>query len=233
MPGPTVWALFTRTKWWDPKAGRHFSGFHYDGTPYRGERCLTEAFLCDETPSPEALKDLVQPGHDNVEELSYLPETFYRHDLNEDAFAALLRIMDPKLKRREYPEVSYAAVGAVAEGLMGIVPDARAPVVATLARLPASLDWAELSGVPVFGNTITVRHEKGGTTVFTNVSGPKIRWRAEVLGNVDVLYVDGKPAPEKTTKRTTLGGNLCSAVDVIVKPGQAVIVARSASRQPT
>jgi tetratricopeptide (TPR) repeat protein len=214
-------ATLYRTRWWDPSRGRHYAGMHHDGTPYSGERCLTEFLLCDEIPSPQALKELTEPNFDNVEELSYLAEVFYKHDLAEDAYHALMRVTEPSLPRREYPEVSYGVVGAIAEGLMGIAPDARTLAVETLARLPQGLEWVELENVPVFGNTISVRHEINQTTL-TNLTGPEITWRPAFLGNVDLLHLNGTPAAGKTLKRTTTGANVCSWVETTVQPGQTV-----------
>jgi len=54
----------------------------------------------------------------------YCPLEFYRHGKSEQAYALLVRLMAPELKRREYPEVSYAVLETLAMGLLGIQPDA-------------------------------------------------------------------------------------------------------------
>src|SRR5271169_8361 len=41
-----------------------------------------------------------------VEEMSYIPEIAYRYGRDERTYTILLALMDPRLKRREYPEVS-------------------------------------------------------------------------------------------------------------------------------
>ena len=63
----------------------------------------------------------------NVEVRSYYPEIAYRYERCETGYARLMELTDPALLRREYPEVSYAVLGAIAEGLMGVDPDARSP----------------------------------------------------------------------------------------------------------
>ena len=66
---------------------------------------------------------------EGIEIESYLPEIFYRYGEDEAAYREILALSDPAKKRREYPEVPFALVGAVATGLMGIEPDARARTV--------------------------------------------------------------------------------------------------------
>ena len=41
-------------------------------------------------------------------------------------YAVLVALMNPALKRREYPEVSYSVIGNLGTGLMGIHPASRA-----------------------------------------------------------------------------------------------------------
>ena len=53
-----------------------------------------------------------------------MPEVFYRYGHEEAAYAEILALADPAKKRREYPEVPFAVIGAVATGLMGLEPDA-------------------------------------------------------------------------------------------------------------
>lgn len=55
---------------------------------------------------------------------AYLPEVYYRNGMYERGFRSLMAQMDPGLHRREYPEVSYTAVGHVLE-LNGVAREAR------------------------------------------------------------------------------------------------------------
>ena len=138
-----------------------------------------------------------------VEANSYVPEVLYNYGRSEAAYRALLRLMDPSLERREYPEVSFAVVGACATGLMGIAADFPARTVATFPQL-SGVRRAELKHVPVFDNLISVGHFGSEETRFTNESGGAMRWRASLPGQFRGLLVDGRLAPATSGKR--LGG---------------------------
>jgi hypothetical protein len=86
--------------------------------------------------------------------------------------------MSPELKRREYPEVSYAILETLAMGLMGIQPDAPSRTVTTTARLTSATQWVELSDMPLFDGTITVRHENTLTSMLANHTREAINWYA-------------------------------------------------------
>jgi hypothetical protein len=85
-----------------------------------------------------------------IEERSYLPELFYAYARNAAAYAELMAQMDPAYKRREYPEVSYAALGSIATGMLGIAPDATTSTLTTLPRLTEQTDWVEMTNLPCF-----------------------------------------------------------------------------------
>jgi hypothetical protein len=113
-----------------------------------------------------------------VEMNTYYPLEFYRYGKPEQAYALLARLMAPELKRREYPEVSFAVLETLAMGLMGIEPDAATRTVKTTARLTSPTRWAELREVPVFDGTITVRHTRDSTTLLVNHTLKEITWHA-------------------------------------------------------
>jgi hypothetical protein len=160
------------------------------------------------------------PATDNqlggVEANSYVPEILYSYGRSDAAYRSLLHLMDPSLERREYPEVSFAVVGACATGLMGIAADFPAGTVATFPQL-SGVARAELEHVPVFDNQISVGHFGSEETRFTNESGPAIRWRASLPGQFRGLLVDGRPTP--ATSGTRLGGAAETWLLVDVRPG--------------
>ncbi|MBC8081526.1 MAG: hypothetical protein H7X86_14375, partial [Gorillibacterium sp.] len=94
-----------------------------------------------------ALQDVVINGASNVEELSYLPDVFYRNGLSDLAYETTLSLMSPDLKRREYPEVSYSAVHNIISGLMGISANATKRLITITPQLPEKLEWIKASNI--------------------------------------------------------------------------------------
>ena len=215
-------------KWWDPKLDR-FAGLmlegrkpNFDDLFWYGVFPLYFGFL---KPGPErdaTLGRLAVREADGIEIESYLPEVFYRYGRNDAAYAEVLKLSDPGKKRREYPEVPFALIGAVATGTMGIEPDAAGRTVVTRSRLTAATEWAELVSVPVFGNAVDVRHEGKGRTTFTNRSGPVLAWRAAFDGKWKELALDGYPM--EAFQGTDEAGRDTSLVTVNVPPGRTVTV---------
>jgi len=117
-----------------------------------------------------------------VEMNTYYPLETYRFGKAEEAHKLLVRLVSPDLKRREYPEVSYAAIETYAMGLMGIEANAGTRIIRTKSRLTSVTGWAELKDMPVFDGTITVRHDGLRKSTFTNNTKGIIRWEV-ILGN--------------------------------------------------
>jgi hypothetical protein len=113
-------------------------------------------------------------------------------------------------------------IRTIAEGLMGIEPDASQRMVKTVSHLTAETRWAKLENVPVFDNQIAVSHTGLGASSLSNQSGPAIRWRAAFQGAFQTLEVDGKARPAEFERDAA--GNAESFVIVRVAPKQTVIV---------
>jgi hypothetical protein len=172
-----------RDKWWDPNLGR-FAGLMLQGGTLHNEDLfwygvfpLYFGFIEPGPAHEKTLARLLEREAEGIEIESYLPEVFYRCGRDEAAYAEILRLSGPAKKRREYPEVPFALVGAVATGLMGIEPDAAGRTVATRSRLTPATAWAELVDVPVFENMVDVRHDGKRQSAFSNRSGPDLAWR--------------------------------------------------------
>lgn len=218
--------------WWSDSRGAFFAAIGIDGqllaelSPGSGGNVLfplyfgliEEVYKCDAALAELSLRlpinDQVTGG---VEEGSYLPEIFYNYGRADIAYHALLDLMDPSLKRRDYPEVSFAVVGACATGLMGIEPDATLKKIGTFPQL-SNVDWVDLKHVPLFDNQISVLHIGNRKTIFTNESGAAFQWRASFPGKRERLIMDGKATPAKFGKR--LGGTAESWTVVEVGSGQ-------------
>lgn len=156
-----------------------------------------------------------------VEYLTYLPELFFAHGMPEDACRTLLRLTDPHLPRRAYPEVAFTVVGAVAQGLMGIAPQAEGLLVETRGGLPRSVKTAEVTRLPVFGGEIDVRHMGERRTALTNRTGSTLRWRAVLRTDATRVRVNGKTMLAEAVAGPA--GQALVAVEMEVKNGHTAV----------
>ena len=136
-------------------------------------------------------------------------ESLYRYGDPDTAYARLIDTMTPGHSRMEYPEVPYSVVGTVVTGAMGITLDTMPATlsavegfwveaaVKTRSGLGTKVAWAELRNLPVRANEITVRHEAGHKTVFTNQHGPALIWHAAFPGSHQTLLVNGRAMPAR------------------------------------
>jgi hypothetical protein len=186
-------------EWWDERV-QGFAGFRkQDGgfaTGHHGQ-CIYFPLLFglvdDSAKARATLQEQIRRRRAlGIEERTYLPELFYTYGRHDVAFAELMEQLAPDYARREYPEVSYAALGALATGMMGLAPDATTRTVTTQSRLTGEVDWVEMSGVPVFGNHLAIHHVQQHASTLRNLAGPALRWKAIFPGRLDTLVVDGQ-----------------------------------------
>lgn len=186
---------FIEERFWD----QALSGFNEllltDGRYITGGGMQVYLLYNDALMSPDKIGKTVRSIADgrriNIEMASHYPEIFYHYGAHNEAYRWLLQLSDPGTRRREYPEVSFAVIGAIVNGLMGIEPSETQGQVATLARLTKATSWAQVSGLPVGGNVIDVRHNGANETVLTNRSGGPITWTAQFCGAEGELAVGG------------------------------------------
>ena len=155
-------------------------------------------------------------------------EVAYRYGDPDAARERLLDAMTPGRSRMEYPEVPYSIIGTVVTGTMGINVESASALLSsveghwvetsiqTLSGLGKNIAWAELRNLPIRANEVTVRHEGGRKTVFTNQSGPALVWVARFPGSHDNLLVNGRSMKARIEKaplsrtsswvRVTVGG---------------------------
>jgi len=183
----------------------------------------------------EELRGLTREAAPGIEEQSYRPEILFHLNAPEEAYSQIVDLSRPDRERREYPEVSYAIIGSIVTGMMGVnvVPAeshgtdqmlARKVVVQTLPRFSIHTSEAELDKLPVRQNVLNVRHLRNGSSSITNVSGPTFTWRASFDGSAPYLMVNGRKV--QANRETTLLATPVVFVDVSVAPGQTVTVAR-------
>jgi len=183
----------------------------------------------------EELRRQTREAAPGIEEQSYRPEIFFQLNAPEEAYSQLMDLSRPDRERRDYPEVSYAIIGSIVTGMMGVnvVPAesqgtdqklARKVVVQTLPRLSIHTSEAELDKLPVRQNVINVRHLRDKSSSITNVSGPTFIWRASFYGSASYLMVNGKKV--QANRETTLLAAPVVSVDLPVAPGHTATVAR-------
>ncbi|MBO5258674.1 MAG: hypothetical protein J6C42_14340, partial [Clostridia bacterium] len=130
-------------RWWDESDRRFFYTKRPDGSFRHISHIASEWVLYFDTVSDErkraiTLDRLHERGINGiiVECGSYLSEIFYRYGQPERGEHWLRHFTSPELKRREYPEVSYACMGAFVFGMMGISYDVDTKTISAEPKLP-------------------------------------------------------------------------------------------------
>ncbi|MGB3627863.1 MAG: hypothetical protein WBA18_00105, partial [Terracidiphilus sp.] len=228
--------------WWDASHQRYFAAIGEDGKfnadLKEGDgRCTLELplyyGLTTAGPRTEAMLDIMEKRLNTdltapngviggVEGRSYMPDIFYKYGRSRAGYSALTALMDPNLKRREYPEVSYTVIGNLCTGLMGISASSIANAIETLPQLTPETSWAALHHAPVGMNSISVRHTGLSASTFINESGPELTWHAGFPAKSATLVMNGRKVAVKV--RTRAGGSTESYVQVRVKPGETCTV---------
>ncbi|MBD5161901.1 MAG: hypothetical protein HDT14_07835 [Oscillibacter sp.] len=170
------------TKWYDKAERRFYGTMDRAGKmfPALGSPHLLAYFdaVRDEEQRLTLLDQIDAIGRAGiiVELMSHYPEIFFRHGQPDRGLYWLEQLLDPSLPRREYPEVSFAAVGAYVTGLMGISGDAASRTLYTSGQLPAAVGAASLENCPLFGGTIDLTYQDRSVRL-RNCTGAPLRWR--------------------------------------------------------
>lgn len=158
----------------------------------------------------------------NVEMLSYFPLESFRHGDPSIAVNLLKRLTSPSLNRREYPEVSFAALEAYVVGLMGLIPDASSQSITTFNRLNKQVSFARLNHVPVFDGEIDVEHSGVNKTTFVNNTKSTIHWKACFYSVKNVIRINSKRVKEQ--RGLDLKGESFMYTQVSIHPGKTVTI---------
>lgn len=188
-------------EWWHAPSGRFGTVRRKDGTlvapSESGEDLgilpLYYGLIADRQKRREQLESLRDCESAFVEYLTYLPELFYRGGLMEDAYQNLLRLTHPHLARRDYPEIGFAVVGAIAEGIMGVQPQAERVRIVTEARLPKAVTTARMARLPVFGGEVDVSNDHNRKLSLINNTGADVQWQPVFAGTLPALLLNGEP----------------------------------------
>ncbi len=154
----------------------------------------------------------------NVESLSYFPGIYYRYGYPQKAYQLIEKLSSPETPRRDYPEVSYAVLGSMISGMMGIEPNAQQHRIKTLPQLKDETKWIEFEKLPVMGNTLNVKHNGNIKTTLTHESGKEFEWRAKFYGEFNKIKVDNQTV-DAHKDEDLMGRPFVSAV-IKVKPGE-------------
>ena len=214
--------------WWSTSAGRYIRGFNASGalTNFGKENSWfmpmkeitaagsrTNAYLDFVDSSVSALPRF------NIEAYTYLPETFFRWFRVTQGWKWFRFVAD---SRAAYPEVSYTIIGNIAEGLLGIRPNAPAAALSTLSNLPSAVPWVRLDHVMLGQHDLAVRHDGTRGSVLTHHAGPRtLNWTAQFPGPRDTLRVNGQVRPATVQN---INGRSISFVVVAVPPGSEATV---------
>ena len=213
--------------WWSEAKGRYADGrvqggaLVYQDLIWNGVFPLYFGAIAAGPRRDATLRRIVDARPEGIEIESYLPELFYRYGFDDAAFARILALTDPDKSRREYPEVPFAVVGAVATGLMGLAPDARSRTLETRSALTAATPWAALKGVPVFDAVVDVRHDGRTKSSLAVRSGAAIVWKAVFDGAADEIDVDGSAV--KAAHGVDEAGRPVSWITVPLAAGKAAV----------
>lgn len=214
--------------WWNKEANRFYGcqlqdrSFYADFYQSANYMPLYFGMIKDSRKLKLALEDANRYERYNVEEKSHLPEICFAYGYREEGYRQLLQLTDEKLHRREYPEVSFAVIGAVFTGLLGIRLNTRENSITTLPGLPDALDYVQAGNIPLFQGEVDLKHTGNHVTELSNWSRQTIQWMATFPGEHNKLYINGKetiPSYEQDWN-----GNIHSFVNVWLQDGDTIQV---------
>ncbi|MEK8127138.1 glycosyl hydrolase family 65 protein [Paenibacillus filicis] len=168
------------SSWWDASRQRYYGAmlqngsFHPDYYNSGSFLPLYYGLIDSEERREHALRDVKGNQVANVEEMSYLPDILYAMGEKEAAYRIILELCDPLTPRREYPEVSYTAIGNLVTGLLGVKPLAEQYLIQVNPQLPEELEWVEAQGIAVFNHLIGLRVDNESVTI-TNEQGAAVQ----------------------------------------------------------
>ena len=221
--------------WWSEEKGKYADGrvqggaLVFQDVIWNGVFPLYFGFIPAGPRRDVTLRRIIEAKPEGIEIESYLPEILYRYGQDEAAYARILALADPAKERREYPEVPFAVVGAIAAGLMGVEPAAQSRRIQTRSGLTDATPWAGLRNIPVFDGAVDVRHEGRCKTTLTVRSGGSFFWRAVFDGRWDELEVDGVRT-RASSSNLDEAGRPVSWVDIEMSAGQRTTVSVPAAR---
>ncbi|MFJ5546607.1 hypothetical protein [Streptomyces sp. NPDC093225] len=234
---------YYNTVWSGPGSGADMvRGYTTDGRALTGWGKENSWFvpmkrILDPGPRREAYLDYIDaqasgPGRpDNIEALTYLPDTFFTANRNDTAWKWMNEVYDHKDEQHvnakqgtngDYPEVSFTLLGQTVQGLLGLTPDAPRRTLTTQPRLPSGMTWLSAADLAVGGSRFALRHDGTTRSTLTHTSGTApYAWEARFPGRHRTVTVDGV---RRAALTKTVDGVLYTYAVVPVAPGRTVTV---------
>lgn len=189
------------TKWWDEDK-QLFKTIWYEDDSFdysvgRNKQDFSHYLLhyrsISDRKQIESILNTYKPKKFNysIEIASHLPDMFYQYGDKNDGYDLLVYLTDEKTKRKEYPENSYAVIGAFATGLMGLNVHAPSNIITSISRLNSESDWAVLNHIPVLANEINLKHNGLRQTEIQLLKGNYFTWKVCFEGKYENITVDG------------------------------------------
>ena len=198
------------SRWWDEENNRYNTFWTTEKKFYRGEGVPFILWFdaTDMTDRKNASVNDILAGEWNVENMSAFPALFYSLGYNDEAYRFLTML--PSTNRSEYPEVSYGLVEGVVCGAMGLKPSASDKSIYSLSRIDNGI--CEIKNVPVFGGSVSLRHDGMQSSEIENNTDTDLMWNASFQGEHQFLDADGEKI--KSVVSSDVKGNTISTVMV-------------------
>ncbi|MFF4381634.1 RICIN domain-containing protein [Kitasatospora sp. NPDC001547] len=166
----------------------------------------------------------------NLEAYTYLPDAFFANHDGATAWKWMRHVYESvgephvsgAMLNGDYPEVPFTLLAQTVQGLLGVTPDAAGRALATTSRLPASMGWLQVAGIPVGTGTVTVRHDGALRSTVTNTGTEPLTWEARFPGRHAGLTVDGE---QREVRTTTVDGLAHTSTTVTIAPGRSATAA--------
>ncbi len=208
-------------KWWYKEKDRFYSSqlAHevFDTSDIRAMQIFSLYWdIVDISRKPSLFSNLGEGM--NVEENSYLAEVYYKNGMIEKGFESLMKQLDPELKRREYPENSFTAIGTIVNQVIGLKSYATENAILTRSGLPPSVKWVQVRNIPVQDCKLDILQVGQSETEIQMTEGSSLLWYSRFPGEYDYLLVNGKRRNVK--KKTDDRGNSESQLTIQLEKGQ-------------
>ncbi len=213
--------LFNK-QWWDTTEQNYYSSKLMDGS-YQSNPSryvLQSGIYQSQKQHKRSLEHLLTRKSINIESQSYLPRLFYQEDENERAYEEIMDMTADNKNRREYPEVSYAVVEALLEGIMGVNSDAVTHSVMTFPRMTAATVHIGFENIPIFDGMVNVTHFGAYKTMFENRTSLPINWKATFPSGRSIVTIKGVELQARIGVTAT-GKEICQ-IEYSVEPGEKI-----------
>ncbi len=169
---------------------------------------------------------------DNIEALSYIPETFFAHHQNEIAWKWMKHIIvnlnndhsyqSATGSNGDYPEVSYVLIQNIIKDLGGISPNIAENSISTCSHLPHEIEDLKVQNLSIGKTILTIQHIGNHTSKLDYQKGDHpLIWEARFEEVTEHLFVNGV---KTKCLQITDQGVLYSVISVELQPKSQNII---------